>query len=110
MVRLAQVTDFLQELAPLDLAQSWDSNGLICGDPDEEVKRILLAVDPVEVVVDEAIEKGAQLVITHHPTVFVVALTRWPPVTLKAAWFIASFAPGLGFITATLISTPPLVG
>lgn len=36
MVRLAQVTDFLQELAPLDLAQSWDSNGLICGDPDEE--------------------------------------------------------------------------
>lgn len=67
MVRLAQVTDFLQELAPLDLAQSWDSNGLICGDPDEEVKRILLAVDPVEVVVDEAIEKGAQLVITHHP-------------------------------------------
>ena len=67
MVRLAQVTDFLQELAPLDLAQSWDSNGLICGDLDEEVKRILLAVDPVEVVVDEAIEKGAQLVITHHP-------------------------------------------
>ena len=67
MVRLAQVTDFLQELAPLDLAQSWDSNGLICGDPDEEVKRILLAVDPVEEVVDEAIEKGAQLVITHHP-------------------------------------------
>jgi dinuclear metal center YbgI/SA1388 family protein len=48
-------------------AAEWDSIGLICGDPDAEASRIHVAVDPVEVVVEEAISAGAQLLITHHP-------------------------------------------
>ena len=39
----------------------------MCGDPDVEVRRVHFAVDPVESVVEEAIQRGADLVVTHHP-------------------------------------------
>jgi dinuclear metal center YbgI/SA1388 family protein len=49
------------------LAESWDAVGLVCGDPDEPVSRVLFAVDPTSAVVDEVIETGADLLVTHHP-------------------------------------------
>ena len=49
------------------LAESWDAVGLVCGDPDEPVRRVLFAVDPTAAVVDEVIETGADLLVTHHP-------------------------------------------
>ena len=49
------------------LAESWDAVGLVCGDPDEQVRRVLFAVDPTSDVVDEVIETGADLLVTHHP-------------------------------------------
>lgn len=57
----------LEGLYPAGTAQSWDAVGLVCGDPDEPVRRVLLAVDPTAAVVDEALEWGAQLLVTHHP-------------------------------------------
>lgn len=48
-------------------AEGWDAVGLVCGDPDETVERVLLAVDAVPATVDEAIAVGAQLLVTHHP-------------------------------------------
>ncbi len=48
-------------------AESWDAVGLVCGDRDEPVERIVLAVDAVPATVAETIEAGAQLLITHHP-------------------------------------------
>ena len=57
----------MEALYPPAVAEGWDSVGLIAGDPAAPVSRVLLAVDPVESVVDEAIEAGAQMVITHHP-------------------------------------------
>lgn len=49
------------------LAESWDAVGLVCGDPDDPVQRVLFAVDPTSAVVDEVIETGVQLLVTHHP-------------------------------------------
>ncbi len=49
------------------LAESWDAVGLVCGDPDEPVERVRFAVDPTSDVVDEVIETGAGLLVTHHP-------------------------------------------
>ncbi|HEY4626289.1 MAG TPA: Nif3-like dinuclear metal center hexameric protein [Blastococcus sp.] len=49
------------------LAESWDAVGLVCGDPDEPVDRVLFAVDPTTAIVDEVIESGARLLVTHHP-------------------------------------------
>jgi len=48
-------------------AESWDAVGLVCGDPAEPVSRVSLAVDAVPDTVEEAIVRGAQLLITHHP-------------------------------------------
>ena len=52
---------------PPVLAESWDAVGLVCGDPAEPVRRVLIAVDPVAETVDEAVAAGAQLLVTHHP-------------------------------------------
>lgn len=48
-------------------AQEWDAVGLICGDPAAPVRRMHLAVDPVDVVVEEAVAAGADVLLTHHP-------------------------------------------
>ncbi|SPT54131.1 metal-binding protein [Actinomyces bovis] len=64
---VGQVEGLLRQLAPTELAEPWDSNRLICGDPADAVNAVLLAVDPVEATVNEAIERGVQLLITHHP-------------------------------------------
>jgi dinuclear metal center YbgI/SA1388 family protein len=67
MPRLADVVAILERRYDPSWAEEWDAVGLVCGDPDAAVERIHLAVDPVDVVVEEAIESGAQLLITHHP-------------------------------------------
>ena len=48
-------------------AEAWDAVGLVCGDPEHPVGKILLAVDPAPAVVAEALEWGADLVVCHHP-------------------------------------------
>ncbi|GAA4885681.1 Nif3-like dinuclear metal center hexameric protein [Serinicoccus chungangensis] len=66
-VALADVVAALEELYPAATAQSWDRVGLVAGDPEQRVHRVLLAVDPTLEVVAEAVGTGADLVITHHP-------------------------------------------
>lgn len=67
MPRLADVVAAVDRLYDPRLAESWDAVGLVCGDPDAEVDRVLFAVDPAVTVAREAIEWGAQLILTHHP-------------------------------------------
>jgi dinuclear metal center YbgI/SA1388 family protein len=57
----------LEAAYPPALAETWDAVGLVCGDPDEPVRRVLVAVDPVVETVAEALEQDAQLLVTHHP-------------------------------------------
>lgn len=64
---LALVVACMERRYPPSTAEDWDAVGLVCGDPQAPVRRILWAVDPVEAVVDQAIDVGADLVITHHP-------------------------------------------
>lgn len=66
-VRLADLTAVLDAAYPPRLAESWDSVGLVCGDPDDKVSRVLFAVDATEAVVREAIDWGAQALVVHHP-------------------------------------------
>lgn len=64
---LASVRETVERLWPLSGAEAWDAPGLVAGDPSAPVERILLAVDAVQATVEEAVDGGADLLITHHP-------------------------------------------
>ncbi|WP_411032249.1 Nif3-like dinuclear metal center hexameric protein [Spongiimicrobium sp. 3-5] len=65
-----EVTGLLEELAPLDYAEDFDNVGLLVGDPMAEVSGILVTLDTLENVVDEALTKGCNLIISFHPIIF----------------------------------------
>lgn len=67
MPKLSDVLTALHGLYDPSWAESWDAVGLVCGDPDAEVRKVLFAVDPVQAVADEALAWGADLLVTHHP-------------------------------------------
>lgn len=67
---IRDLTDILQQIAPFDLAEPWDNVGLLVGDPKAEVRSVLIALDPLSSLLDEAEAKGANVIITHHPVIF----------------------------------------
>jgi dinuclear metal center YbgI/SA1388 family protein len=69
-MRLKEITDYLEEYAPLSYQESYDNAGLICGNKDMQITGALICLDSTEAVLDEAIDKGCNLVIAHHPIVF----------------------------------------
>ncbi|OOK68227.1 NIF3 family protein [Mycobacterium kansasii] len=64
-MRLADVIEVLDQAYPPRLAESWDSVGLVCGDPADVVDSVTVAVDATAAVVDEVPEGG--LLLAHHP-------------------------------------------
>lgn len=61
------VVDAADSLWPFRLQESWDASGLVTGRPGRTVTRIHFAVDPVDAVVREAVDSGADMLLTHHP-------------------------------------------
>lgn len=61
---------FLDTIAPRAYKMDWDNVGLLCGSRRKEVRKILVALDPFEGVTQEAAEIGADLIVTHHPIIF----------------------------------------
>jgi dinuclear metal center YbgI/SA1388 family protein len=70
MPTVADVVAALDRLYPPDLAEPWDAVGLVCGEPTAEVRRAYLCVDVVAATVEEALDRGADLVVAHHPLLF----------------------------------------
>jgi dinuclear metal center YbgI/SA1388 family protein len=66
-MRLRELVEIIEERYDPSWAEPWDRVGLVCGDPDAEVARVLFAVDPVAAVVDEAVALGADALVVHHP-------------------------------------------
>lgn len=69
-MKLAQITNYLEQLAPLNYQEDYDNSGLIVGSPNDEIHAALVALDCTEQIVDEAIAKNCNLIIAHHPIVF----------------------------------------
>ena len=67
---LQDIINIIESVAPLSYQESWDNSGLQVGDRNAEVHAALLTVDVTESVVDEAIEKHCDLIISHHPLLF----------------------------------------
>ena len=70
MPQIQDVTRYLETIAPPAYQESYDNSGLIVGNPQVEVSGILISLDATEAVVDEAIAKGCNLIVSHHPIVF----------------------------------------
>jgi dinuclear metal center YbgI/SA1388 family protein len=69
-MKLSELTQYLESLAPLTYQESYDNSGLIVGRPDKEIHKALVSLDCTEAVVDEAIATGCQVIVSHHPIVF----------------------------------------
>ena len=69
-MRIKEISDYLESLAPLSSQESYDNCGLIVGDAETEVSNVLISLDCIESTVDEAIKLGCELIIAHHPIVF----------------------------------------
>lgn len=67
---LSDLIDIMNSIAPPILSESWDNCGLQIGDENKDIKKILLALNAVDNVVDEAIKNNVDLIITHHPFIF----------------------------------------
>lgn len=70
MAKLYDIMATMDHFAPPSLAEEWDNVGLQMGHPDQEVGKVLLALTATEDVIAEAIEEGADLLLTHHPLIF----------------------------------------
>lgn len=81
MTTVREIESFLYSWAPRELAESWDNVGLLVGDPEAAVERVLVALDITPQVAEEALERGCQLIVAHHP----VMNCAWHPVqTVRA--------------------------
>jgi dinuclear metal center YbgI/SA1388 family protein len=70
MTTINEVIQKLEEWAPLSLQESYDNGGLIVGDGAEPVRGVLISLDCTEDIVAEAISRGCNLIVSHHPIVF----------------------------------------
>lgn len=69
-MKLGTIIEKLQELAPARYAMDWDNVGLLAGRADKDVKKVLIALEITDETVEEAVQFGADLIVTHHPLIF----------------------------------------
>ncbi len=70
MLKLKEITNFLETTAPLSLQESYDNAGLITGDLEDEITAAMVTLDVTEEVVEEAVRNKTNLIVSHHPLIF----------------------------------------
>ena len=68
--KLSDISGIINKKYPFMLAEDWDNVGLQLGDPSTEIRRIMVALDPLPQVIASAIDSNCDLLITHHPLIF----------------------------------------
>ncbi len=69
-MKCSEVIEILGKLAPESCACDWDNPGLLAGRSDKEVKKVYIALDATDQVVEAAVKAGADMLLTHHPLIF----------------------------------------
>lgn len=70
MSTVREVYNYLDSIAPFGLQEAYDNAGILVGDPSMEITGVLMCLDSTEAIIQEAIDKGCNLVIAHHPIIF----------------------------------------
>ena len=92
---IAEIEDF----APLSIQEKWDNSGLCIGSPEAEVSSVLIGLDCTPELVDEAIECGADMIVTHHPLIF-SGLKKISPDDIVGAAVIKAVTHGISVYAA----------
>jgi putative NIF3 family GTP cyclohydrolase 1 type 2 len=69
-VLLRAIINSIESVAPRSAQEEWDNSGMQVGDTGRDIQSVLLTTDITEAVVTEAVERGCQLIISHHPLLF----------------------------------------
>ncbi|MBR2162273.1 MAG: Nif3-like dinuclear metal center hexameric protein [Bacteroidales bacterium] len=99
MVKVGDIIKVIEDFAPLSLQEGWDNSGLCIGYPDAPVTSVLLGLDCTPELVDEAVECGADMIITHHPLIF-SGLKKISPDDMVGAAVIKAIKAGISIYAA----------
>ena len=69
-MKVREIAAAIEAFAPLGTQESWDNAGLCIGSPDAEVRAVLVGFDCTPALVREAVDRGADMIVTHHPLIF----------------------------------------
>ena len=69
-MKVKDITAAIEQFAPLSIQEGWDNSGLCIGAPEDEVHGVLVGFDCTPELVDEAVARGCDMVVTHHPLIF----------------------------------------
>lgn len=69
-MKCSEVIEKLDELSPVSFAEKWDNVGLLIGNKDKEIQKVMIAVDITDDVILQAVKYGADMLLTHHPIIF----------------------------------------
>ena len=98
-MKVKDIIKVIEEFAPLSIQEGWDNSGLCIGSPEDEVNSVLLALDCTPALVDEAIECGADMIVTHHPLIF-SGLKRISPEDMIGETVIKAIKAGIAIYAA----------
>lgn len=99
MIRVDRVCQILADIAPLALAESWDNVGLLVGDRQRSIRTVMVCLTVTPQVVEEAIAKRVDLIVTHHPLPF-RPLTKITSDTTVGKMLLAMIAHGIAVYSA----------
>lgn len=69
-VRCSEITKYIEEFAPAHLAEDWDNVGLLLGNYENEIKRVMVCLDITSKIAEDAVKKQVDLIVSHHPLIF----------------------------------------
>jgi GTP cyclohydrolase I len=69
-IKVSDVCEFMDTIAPENSCEDWDNVGLLIGNKDNEISKIMVALDASQDVIDQAVDKKVNMIITHHPLIF----------------------------------------
>lgn len=96
---VGQVLEFLNTIAPMNTAESYDNVGLLTGNSAENITGIACCLDITQEIIDEALSKNANLIVSHHPVIF-HPLKRVMAGTRYIRWCAAISAPSQYILTS----------
>ena len=69
-MKVSEIIEIIENIAPPEIAEEWDNVGLLLGDKDKNVSKVLVALDINAEIIRQATENKVDLIVTHHPLIF----------------------------------------